>query len=201
MIRTDPFASVNDTPVSCNAKKSLTVEVIALGGSVDETFRSNDKGNSASESLKVNLTFFVATEVVGLPMDGMPFIELGRLKVGLGDIGLSLKAGLGERERLFLLAENDLVSVNRVRISIACLYKRLYGKESVYCSYLKEGKCEEVPLANLSANIVDVIVASVKSPLSTNTAYLFNEILFQDDPGWDDLLVYLRGRGAQRSSG
>lgn len=54
IMRIFPFVSVKETPQLCSAKKSFTVEVIALGGSVGETVKLRDR----EELLSVNLTFF-----------------------------------------------------------------------------------------------------------------------------------------------
>lgn len=108
-MRIFPFVSVKETPQLCSAKKSFTVEVIALGGSVGETVKLRDR----EELLSVNLTFFEqfaagATEV-------FDELSIDEENTGKEEEGVNSWRG----ESAFLFGGNGLVSVSRVRISIA----------------------------------------------------------------------------------
>ena len=103
-----PNVSVKETPQLCSAKKSFTVEVIALGGSLGEIVKLRDR----KELLSVNLTILDwfasdATAVFGeLSIDEEKAVE--------EEEGIDSCAN----ESVFLFGGNGLVSVSKVRISI-----------------------------------------------------------------------------------
>lgn len=142
MMRIFPFVSVKETPQLCSAKKSFTVEVIALGGSVGETVKLRDR----EELLSVNLTFFDwyaagATEV---------FDELSVAAENTGKEEEGINSCRGESA--FLFGGNGLVSVSRVRISIA-------EHTNTNTISLYSWRMIITYVAQILANFVDVIVA------------------------------------------
>jgi hypothetical protein len=106
MMRIFPIASVKETPQLWSAKKSFTVEVIALGGSVGEIVKLRDR----EELLSLNLTFLVwFTAGASDTFDEVTMDEENAIE------GIDSCAN----ESTFLFGGNGLVSVSRVRISIA----------------------------------------------------------------------------------
>ena len=100
-----PDLSVKETPQLCRAKKSFTVEVIALGGSVGEIVKFRDR----EELLSLNLTF-----LDWFTVGAMNELYLGEENVVEEGEGVDSCAN----ESAFIFEGNVLVSVSRVRISI-----------------------------------------------------------------------------------
>ena len=107
-MRIFPCVSVKETPQLYSAKKSFTVEVIALGGSVEEIVKLRDR----EELLSLNLTFLV--QFVAAARDTFCELSMDEENAG-GEEGIDSCAN----ESGFLFGGNGLVSVSRVRISMA----------------------------------------------------------------------------------